>query len=94
MARHVIMNIFIFHINISTFYDFSCVWNLIVFNNGDDVCCAVVPCRRLSSYHVLCPCGSVLGPPLFILYSADLTDIDNQHSVTIDLFVDDTKSAL
>ena len=45
-----------------------------------------------SVVYILCSVsqGSVLGPRLFILYSADLEDIAKEHCVTIHSFADDT----
>ena len=37
------------------------------------------------------PQGSVLGLRLFILYTADLTDVANEHHVSIHMFADDTQ---
>jgi len=43
--------------------------------------------------HILCsvPQESVLGPRMFILYSADIVDIAEKHGVTIHSFADDTQ---
>jgi len=35
--------------------------------------------------------GSVLGPRLFILYTADLADVTEKHGLTLPSFVDDTQ---
>jgi len=38
--------------------------------------------------------GSVLGPLLFIVYTADLADIVDQHGVFLHAFADDTQMYL
>ena len=54
-------------------------------------CCMVD--QLSSSVVILCsvPQGSVLGSRLFILHTADLTDVANEHRVTIHMFTDDTQ---
>ena len=37
------------------------------------------------------PQGSVLGPRLFIMYTADLSEVVKQHDVNINVFADDTQ---
>ena len=37
------------------------------------------------------PQGSILGPSLFILYTQPLSDVISHHSVSHDIFVDDTE---
>jgi len=43
-----------------------------------------------SAVYIIQITGSVLGSRLFTLYTADLTDVANEHCVTIHMFTDDT----
>jgi len=49
--------------------------------------------RMSSTVHISCsvPQGSVLGPRLFILYTADLADKAAEHDVILHAFADDTQ---
>ena len=37
------------------------------------------------------PQGSILGPPLIILYTSNITDIASRHGILIHLYADDTQ---
>ena len=60
---------------------------------SDRTYCVVFAGEKSSVTHIVCsvPQGSVLGPLLFILYTADLAYLAQNHGVTLDAFADDTQ---
>ena len=64
-----------------------------ILNTTEWTYCVVVDGLSSRIIHIKCsvPQGSVLGPLLFILYTAELADIAAQYEITLHAFADDNQ---
>ena len=85
-----------------TSYYYACLSNSSVYvascwSGSDHICPAehsvtfLVAVHRLLSTSSALPQGSVLGPLLFSVYTADLADIAEKHGVSLHAFADNTQ---